>query len=75
MKPHPPGSGPFAGTVSLAEVARRWGASRRDVRRLAATGRLPFVEVAGHIRVAATGIDPPTDWDADPPNATEKRRR
>jgi hypothetical protein len=52
MKPRPVGLRPYAKTLSLAGLARRWGAPRRAVRRLAASGCLPFVEVAGHIRVA-----------------------
>jgi excisionase family DNA binding protein len=51
MKPRPTGLRPYAKTVSLAELARRWGATRREVRRLAASGWLPFVQVGGRIRI------------------------
>lgn len=43
--------GPYRGSVSLAAAAAAWGVPRREVRRLAASGCLPFVEVAGRVRL------------------------
>lgn len=43
--------GPFSGSVSLSAAASGWGVPRREVRRMAATGRLPFVQIQGRIRL------------------------
>ncbi len=38
-------------TISLQRLARKWQIPRRQVRRLIQKGKLPFIEVAGQIRV------------------------
>lgn len=43
--------GPYSGSVSLSAAAAAWGVPRREVRRLAATGRLPFVQIRGRVRL------------------------
>ena len=53
MKPPTRHADPFRGTMSLDAVARLWRAPRRFVRRCIANGELPFVQIAGRIRVPA----------------------
>ncbi|TWT87717.1 hypothetical protein Mal64_32600 [Pseudobythopirellula maris] len=48
--------GPFAGSISIGRLARKWGVPRRHVRRLMQKGRLPFIEVAGKIRVPTDAL-------------------
>lgn len=38
-------------TISLQRLARQWNMPRREVRRLIQKGKLPFVEIAGQIRI------------------------
>ncbi|MEM8947355.1 MAG: hypothetical protein AAGD11_19430 [Planctomycetota bacterium] len=40
-------------TVSLTHLAHRWGVSRRRIRQLLQSGGLPFVEIAGQLRVSS----------------------
>lgn len=50
-KPAPPRDDPWRSTLPIAAFAHRRGLSPRQVRRLLASGRLPFIEVRGQIRV------------------------
>jgi hypothetical protein len=47
---------PFEETYSLTHLAHRWGASRREIRQLLQSGDLPFVQVAGQLRVPAASV-------------------
>ena len=40
-------------TYSLTHLAHRWGVSRRRIRQLLQSGELPFMQIAGQLRVAA----------------------
>ncbi len=61
MKPAGPATGPFKGTVSLGHLAKLWHLPRRAVRRLVQQGRLPFVQIAGKIRVPTEHARKPKD--------------
>jgi len=43
-------------SITLTHLARRWKVSRREVRRLLQIGELPFVQVAGQIRVPVDAV-------------------
>lgn len=43
-------------TVTLTHLAKQWDVPRRKVRRLLQTRKLPFVQVAGQIRVPASVV-------------------
>jgi len=43
-------------SITLTHLARRWGVTRREVRRLLQIGELPFVQVAGQIRVPTDAV-------------------
>ena len=43
-------------SFTLTHLAHRWHVSRRDVRRLLQTGKLPFVQVSGQIRVPVSAV-------------------
>jgi len=45
-----------AGTLSLLQLAQRWHTSRKHVRRLLRHGRLNFVQIRGHLRVAENEV-------------------
>lgn len=45
-----------SGTLSLAQVARRWHISQREVRRMLGHQQLGFVQVRGRIRVPVTEV-------------------
>jgi hypothetical protein len=52
MKPEPRRRDPgFAGTLSLAQVARRWQISVKEVRRMLGKQQLAFVQIRGSLRV------------------------
>ncbi len=65
MKPTGPTAGPkanlYQGTVSLGHLAKLWHLPRRAVRRLVQQGRLPFVQIAGKIRVPKEHAQRPKD--------------
>ena len=44
------------GTLSLLQLAQRWHTSRKHVRRLLRHGRLNFVQIRGHLRVAENEV-------------------
>ena len=46
----------FERSYSLTHLARRWGVSRRDIRRRLQQGQLPFVEVLGQLRVPIPAV-------------------
>jgi len=46
----------FEESYSLTHLAHRWGVSRREIRQLLQSGDLPFVQVAGQLRVPAAAI-------------------
>jgi excisionase family DNA binding protein len=58
MKPKPrqPRSH-LTGTLSIAQVARRWGISEKQVRRLLRNRELQFEEIMGRIRVPQSEVD------------------
>ncbi|TWT40810.1 hypothetical protein Pla111_32280 [Botrimarina hoheduenensis] len=60
-------SGPFKGSVSLAAAAASWGVPRRAVRRLVASGRVPFVQIAGRIRLPRKLVEHSWEWVAARP--------
>jgi len=43
-------------SITLTHLAQRWEVSRREVRRLLQIGELPFVQVAGQIRVPMAAV-------------------
>lgn len=43
-------------SITLTHLAQRWHVSRREVRRLLQSGKLPFEEVAGQIRVPLAAV-------------------
>jgi len=43
-------------SITLTHLAQRWKVSRREVRRLLQVGELPFVQVAGQIRVPVEAV-------------------
>ncbi len=44
-------------SITLTHLARRWKVSRRKVRRMLQRGKLPFVQVAGQIRVPVEAVE------------------
>jgi len=50
-KPAPPKDDSWQATLSVEAFAHRRGLKPREVRRLLGTGRLPFIQVRGQIRV------------------------
>lgn len=46
----------FDESVSLQRLARQWNMPRRKVRRLIQKGKLPFIEIAGQIRIPSDQI-------------------
>ncbi len=58
MKPRPRHRDPdLAGTLSLDQLARRWGISRKEVRHLLGRQELAFVQVRGRFRVPLVEIE------------------
>ena len=49
-------SSALADTMSLTHLAHRWEMSRREVRQLLQSGRLPFEEVEGQLRVPREAV-------------------
>ena len=47
----------LAGTLSIAQVARRWGISAKEVRRLLSRRELQFEEIMGRIRIPQSEVD------------------
>ncbi|MCH8924218.1 MAG: hypothetical protein IIA67_13845 [Planctomycetes bacterium] len=45
-----------SGTLSLAQVARRWQISQRELRRMLGDQQLGFVQVRGRFRVPVTEV-------------------
>ncbi len=58
MKPksHEPRSH-LAGTFSIAQLARRWGISAKEVRRLLGNRDMQFQEIMGRIRIPQSEVD------------------
>ena len=50
-KPAPPKEPPWQATLSIDAFAESRGLTPREVRRLLGRGHLPFVQIAGQIRV------------------------
>lgn len=57
-KPAPPDANPWRHTLSIDAYAREHQLTRREVRQLLGTGRLPFVQVRGQIRVVKEASKP-----------------
>ena len=58
MKSGPPRPDPeLAGTLSLEQLARRWGLPRKRVRRMLGRQELGFVQISGSIRIALAEIE------------------
>lgn len=58
MKSGPPRRDPkFAGTVSIAQVARRWRRRERDIRRMLGSRELAFVQIGGSLRVPLSEVE------------------
>ena len=52
MKPEPKRRDPhLSGTLSLDQLARRWGIARKEIRRLLGRQELGFVQIRGSFRV------------------------
>ena len=45
-----------SGTLSLAQVARRWQISQRELRRMLGDQQLGFVQIRGRFRVPVTEV-------------------
>ena len=45
-----------SGTLSLAQVARRWHISQRELRRMLGDQQLGFVQIRGRFRVPVTEV-------------------
>ncbi len=45
-----------SGTLSLAQVARRWNISQRELRRMLGDQQLDFVQIRGRFRVPVTEV-------------------
>lgn len=58
-KPPPARQHPWQETFSIDAFARQHGISRRDVKQLLRSGKLPFLELAGQIRVPRLAPLPP----------------
>jgi len=43
-------------SLSLLQVARRWGASRRHIRRLLQQGKLPFEQIRGRLCIPLQSV-------------------
>lgn len=50
-KPAPPKNDPWQATLTIEAYARSSGLKPRQVRRLLGSGRLPFMQVRGQIRI------------------------
>ena len=48
--------GATSGTLSVAQVARRWRISQRELRRMLGDQRLGFVQIRGRFRVPVTEV-------------------
>ncbi len=46
----------LAGTLSIAQLARRWGVSEKEVRRLLRRRELQFEEITGLIRIPQSEV-------------------
>ena len=58
MKPESRRRAPtFAGTFSLAQLARRWKISAKDVRRMLGRQQLAFVQICGSLRVPLAEVE------------------
>ncbi len=58
MKPVAVGHHPeLVGTVSIAQLARRWRTSRKAVRQLLGHGTLDFIQINGQFRVPIGTIE------------------
>ena len=51
-----PAQHPETNSLTLESVARRWGLSRREIRKLLQAGQLPFEQVRGQLRIPLTAI-------------------
>ncbi|QDU56335.1 MerR family transcriptional regulator [Aeoliella mucimassa] len=60
--PPPPRDDSLRGTLTIEAYARRQGLTQREVRQMLGTGKVPFVQVRGQIRVP---IAPATDTGSD----------
>ncbi len=47
----------LAGTLSLAQLARRWQTSAKQIRHLLAQQQLPFVQIRGQFRVGIADVE------------------
>lgn len=56
-KPAPPQHEPWQSTMSIDAYARARGMQRREVKQLLATGQLPFIQLAGQIRIPREALD------------------
>jgi len=58
MKPEPrPRDPDLLDSVSLEQLARRWGISRKELRRRLGRQELPFVQVRGKFRVRLADVE------------------
>jgi len=47
----------LVGSLSLEELGRRWGLSRKEIRQLLGRQELPFVQVRGKFRVRLVDVE------------------
>ena len=58
MKPEPRRRAPdLAGSLSLEQLGRRWGISRKQIRHLLGRQELPFVQIRGKFRVRLVDVE------------------
>ncbi len=58
MKPERRDADPdLAGSLSLAQLARRWHTSQKQIRRLLGQEQLGFIQVRGHFRVPRAEVE------------------
>ncbi len=58
MKPKPKRPDPdLADTISLAQLARRWKKSRKEIRGMLGRQQIPFIQVRGKFRIPLAEIE------------------